>query len=99
MCWANVCLCLADQNRQASALHSLPYKVSQELSQYRDSDDESDDWDRVAFGEDEGYSSGGQTGGSSGAGRKDLIDTEPNRRLEESSIFGLTNKRKQEPLR
>ena len=86
---------IADQNRQA-ALQSLPSRVTQELSQYRDSDDESDDaWDRYGFNDEEGYSSG-HTAGSSGGKRQ---EPEPNKRAEETSIFGLTNKRRQEPLR
>ena len=85
-----ICYCCVAQNRQA-ALQSLPSRVTAELQQYRDSDDESDDWDRYPFNEDEGYSSG------QGSGRRQEI--EAIKRAEETSIFGLTNKRRQEPLR
>lgn len=60
---------------------------------YDDSEDDSD-WDRYSYGEDDRYSSGG---GVSIGGRP--IDTSGPRRLVESSIFGLTDKRRPEPLR
>ena len=60
---------------------------------YEDSDDDSD-WDRYSYGEEDKYSSGGTV---SIGGRP--LDSNGPRRVAESSIFGLTEKRRPEPLR
>jgi hypothetical protein len=71
---------------------------------FEDSDEESD-WDRYSYGEvepeeDERFSSGasGMATPVSGSGGRP-IDSQSMRRVAETSIFGLTDKRRLEPLR
>lgn len=69
---------------------------------YEDSDEDSD-WDRYSYGEDdEQFSSGGTGSGRnlSGNGRHaSQLELQPKGRVAETSIFGLTDKRRPEPLR
>ena len=65
--------------------------------------DEDSDWDRYSYGdEDENYSSGGTGSGrnlpSSGK-QSGQLDVRHSSRVQETSIFGLTDKRRPEPLR
>lgn len=69
---------------------------------YEDSDEDSD-WDRYSYGdEDEQFSSGGTGSGRTGSANSRhaaQAEVQPKGRVAETSIFGLTDKRRPEPLR
>ena len=69
---------------------------------YEDSDEDSD-WDRYSYGdEDETISSGGagsQRGLQPNSRQPGQLEMQQSRRVAETSIFGLTDKRRPEPLR
>lgn len=70
-------------------------------ARYEDSDEDSD-WDRYSYGEeDDRFSSSGTGSGRNIGGPKQSgqLDIQQNRRVAETSIFGLTDKRRPEPLR
>lgn len=69
---------------------------------YEDTDEDSD-WDRYSYGdEDENTSSGGTGSGRNlpSSGRQSgQLEVRHSARVQETSIFGLTDKRRPEPLR
>lgn len=99
--WPDISKCLAGLDRQPSSSSFTSSRLANEMartsmnSKY-DSDEDSD-WDRYSYGEDERHSSGGarSIGGRSVEGSR----SGQVRRQVETSIFGLTDKRRPEPLR
>lgn len=64
--------------------------------------DEDSDWDRYSYGDEDENSSGGTGSGrnlSSGGKQSGQLEMRHSARVQETSIFGLTDKRRPEPLR